>query len=906
MVDDALGVLADAVVLLTRRGGWLFVTGLVGLFGAIASGFAGFAVFAVVLLAAALALLATTSVVASVGVRLDGDVATPGSAPRGAQRSVQPAVAPLGTPLHDTLVLDGVAPAGFGLRIVGPLPARLGGESRLFVGGDPRRRCQRAQGALLPPAPRGVHRRPSATLIVEDLLGLTGVVVGVTSAATCKVLPAPRTVHGASALWSSSTQPDDELVPRPRPREDLLALRPWVTGDDARRIHWRQSVRAGEWIVRTPEHDPAPRREVQVVLDTFAPAGLARTGDDEAALHGVLDAVVDTALGVARALRAQGHDVVLVAALSEKAATGDVAATDRAVGVRSLPGRTRRESAWRDLGARASPQSRVPLQDVVDARGDVVVVTAALGVDDDARVPATLPDVARWSWRRLFFVDHAAGSDEHRADLVVARRRRDKERLAARAAARRPPHGGARRGARTDAGHGPAGDDDDESNDQRGRPTCDAEGGISGGMSAGGAAAAEAAVRRAYVVYGAAVLSGTVALVVVDGKRWSAEAAEAVAGIGPGFAVGAACARACLRGWVFVIGSYLVGVAAVVLGGALDLTHSPQRMLVALGGGASWGATSSFRLLAPRADLWALWLPMGLHVAAAGEWLNHRGGVAAGRQDRLGLWDGTSTLLVVVVVAFFIATVAARQAVSRTRWPRRPVRAEAPAPSGAHRGRATLLVVVLALAGLLVTPFLLRTRPAPVRASPDASTTTPTASTPPSSPSWRPPDADALVPALQRIVAALPAVGDDAVKAIAGGAAVGGAAAAGAASSSPGGAGHARRVAAAHRAGAAPLRAGAGGARRGGRRRRRRAAGAARAGAGRPRRRGRRRPKAVPGLRDAVAVWERVTFRGRGLPDDAEERMAAAMVGVVAWAEARRTPWQAWTLCFTVPTLPHG
>jgi hypothetical protein len=432
-------------------------------------------------------------------------------------------------------------------------------------------------------------------------------------------------------------------------------------------------------------------------------------------------------------------------------------------------------------------------------------------------------------------------------------------------------------------------------------------GGVQGSVVFGGAASATAAVRRAYVVYGAAVLSGLVALFVVDGTRWSAETAAVGAGIAPGIALGAACARARLRGWVFFVGSYLVGVAGVVLAGALDLPSSPQRVLVGLASGASLGAASSFFLLAPRADLWALWLPMGLHVAAAVEWVNHHGGVAAWQDDRLGLWDAPSTALVVLGVSFFVATVAARQAVSRARWLHRPVRVEAPATSGTHGGRAVLLVVALAGAGLLVTPFVLRTRAAPVRPSPDASaSTTTTASTPSSAPSWQPPDGDALERALQRLWKTLAAVGDDVVKGVAGGAVVG--------------------------VLLLPVL-----------RRRRLAAWAAPDASLPPTERVRRRfvralvalaesgvvvdgalqaprglvhaardvvggaaPEAVPGLHDAVAVWEQVTFRGRGLPDDAEQRMAAAMAAVVAWAEARRSPWQACAVGFRVPALPRA
>jgi uncharacterized protein (DUF58 family) len=483
--DDTLAVLVASVVVLTRRGGWLYALGLIALTSAIATGYADLACFSVVLLGATYALAALGSAISAVGVRLvDGTTA---------RRSVMPTVAMMGTPLRDTFVWEGVVPRGFGLRLTGVLPARLGGESRLFCEGGLRREVLHVQTEL-PPAPRGVHQLPPATVVLEDLLGLTAVVVGVTAAARCKVLPMPRRVHGAQALSTAPTTPDEKLSPHPRPREDLWSLRTWRHGDDARRIHWRQSVRAGEWLVRTPDQDPEPSREVHVVLDTAVDPALAVTDEDHAALQGVLDVVVDAALGIVRALLDDGHDVVFIAAVPQDAfideeehhersmATATSAMTS--VQVQALSCRTTRESAWRDLGARATPQSSVPLAALLVGRNDVVIVTAGLAgttaadilsarpaaaahaarspkssisagagtntptqasaatahrcarvvVDAVVHVPSTLLDVPPWSWRRLFFHPHPAGSNENRSDVHAQRRRREGARVVARSA----------------------------------------------------------------------------------------------------------------------------------------------------------------------------------------------------------------------------------------------------------------------------------------------------------------------------------------------------------------------------------------------------------------------------------------------------------------------------------------
>jgi uncharacterized protein (DUF58 family) len=426
-------VLFDASTIVTRRGGWVIATGLCGLAAAIVVGWAQFVVFAVAVLAACLLVVAVASLTATFGVRaVDAACAT---------RTIEPAVAGVGDTLLDTFVVDAVVPRGFSLRITGPRGARLGGQTRLFVDGHAHRRRTRAS-VPLPQTPRGVHVLPPASVVLEDLFGLTAVVVGDTSAARCKVLPRLKPVVGAETVLSAVPRADDVVLPQPRPREELFDLRSFVRGDDVRRIHWKQSVRAGEWIVRTPEANPTQSRQVVLVLDTFVEPGVAVTDEDHAATAAVLDVVVEAWLGVACALRAQGHAVTLVAAVPDD---------DGVVAVQVIEGRKVRDAAWRDLGARAVGQSRVPLTEVIGERPDAVVVTAGLGapgsapgaagrvrvvVDALPLVPATLPDVLRWSWRSLFLLPHDAGSDDNLPGAVALRKRKDKERVGARSALR--------------------------------------------------------------------------------------------------------------------------------------------------------------------------------------------------------------------------------------------------------------------------------------------------------------------------------------------------------------------------------------------------------------------------------------------------------------------------------------
>ena len=327
-VGAALDVATAAAVVVTRRGGWVLATGLVGLVLALAWPAAQFGVFAVVVLGAYGVVVSVSVAVATFGVRRAS------GAP--AARSFSSSVCSVGEQVFDRVVVDAALPPGFSLRAVAPLPGRLGEESRWIVDGGSSRRS-RAE-VELGRVDRGVYVAGAAAIFIEDLLGITSVQVGASTPATLKVLPRLRPLIGVPATRLLPAEAA-EAAPRPRPRaeDDLYDLRPFVRGDDVRRVHWRQTVRAGEWIVRRPESNPTESRRVRLVLDTACAADLIKGVEDERGLAGVLDVAVDAWLGLGRALHEAGHDVALVAA---------VAGPGGAVVVEELSCRATRPSAW--------------------------------------------------------------------------------------------------------------------------------------------------------------------------------------------------------------------------------------------------------------------------------------------------------------------------------------------------------------------------------------------------------------------------------------------------------------------------------------------------------------------------------------------------------------------------------
>jgi uncharacterized protein (DUF58 family) len=128
-------------------------------------------------------------------------------------------------------------------------PAR-GGHARSF--GVPRLRpgeqaCWRVE---LTAGRRGDLPLPSWSLTVGDPLGLASRLVASAGGGRVRVLPRPAR-PGAASLSVGLGRAEEDV----RSRADGLAagasgLRPYVPGDDLRRVHWPTSARVGELMVR--------------------------------------------------------------------------------------------------------------------------------------------------------------------------------------------------------------------------------------------------------------------------------------------------------------------------------------------------------------------------------------------------------------------------------------------------------------------------------------------------------------------------------------------------------------------------------------------------------------------------------------------------------------------------------
>lgn len=222
-----------------------------------------------------------------------------------------------------------------GIVPVGPLRVRLG---------DPFGVAGRSS-RILDTSPLTVHPRPEDVIAPPDAAG-------------SPVVAGPR-----------------QLAPSPAAGTDFHALRPYVEGDDLRRVHWPTSARTDQLVVR---QDEAPQvRQTVVALD------LRRHVHDTA----TLEAVVSAAASVARV---SGEDDGLVRLLT----TGDVDT--------GMSGGDAHFDSILDHLATLGSDSRAVLDGLVSSVAEagvtsaVVLTTTALSDDDVhaiARLRAHCPQV---------------------------------------------------------------------------------------------------------------------------------------------------------------------------------------------------------------------------------------------------------------------------------------------------------------------------------------------------------------------------------------------------------------------------------------------------------------------------------------------------------------------------------
>ncbi|MBX3219271.1 MAG: DUF58 domain-containing protein [Labilithrix sp.] len=439
------GVFVDAVDrhvrILTGRGLGMAAISLVMVAIALSAKWGQFGVLAVAGLAIMYIASTAATLVSAFAVRSFDDRVRRG---RGAiDREMSPTVVDAGDPVEERFFLARVpVPPGFRMHIEEQLPHRLGGDTRFALD----RSVSRAEvtvSAPLPRTPRGVYRLGPADVWYEDVLGLTRVFVASRASASLRSLPRLRPVVFDRKPRSSSKAEGPLSVLARIATEEHFRTRPYVQGDDLRRVHWKQSINTGNLMVRVAEAIPYAPTRVRLVLDTFLPPGwrmAATTGGRKLkageravarapdAMDDVMDLLVEGWIGLAHMLLKRGEKVTLVAPVRD----GDE------IVVREIECKRGEERKWRAIGSDATwqhavdPDALMARVDPTNAKASSIVVSAGLFAGSTRPLPGTSFVIADGAsvvvdppsddlgfLRRLLISDYPVGADDNRTDLLA-------------------------------------------------------------------------------------------------------------------------------------------------------------------------------------------------------------------------------------------------------------------------------------------------------------------------------------------------------------------------------------------------------------------------------------------------------------------------------------------------------
>lgn len=368
---------------------------------------------------------------------------------RGAiDREISPTVIDAGEPATERFHLARVpVPPGFRMHLEERLPDRLGGDTRFAID----RTVSGSEvtvSAPLPRTPRGLYRLGPAEIWYEDILGLTRVFVASRAVASLRVLPRLRPVVFDRKPRSYNKAEGTLSVLSRIATEEHYRTRPYVAGDDLRRVHWKQSINTGQLVIRVPEAVPYAPSRVRLVLDTYVPPHLrvaahaggrkVKSGERAVArapeaLDDVLDLLVEGWIALAHALQKRGEMVTLVVAVPP--APGEPAV------VKSIDCKRGDERKWRAIGSDAAWQNDVPLAQLLaestpakpekGVKSSSIIVSTGLHLGGTQAAPGTSLIVADGAstvqepqgdgfnalTRRLFFA-YPVGAEDNRADFA--------------------------------------------------------------------------------------------------------------------------------------------------------------------------------------------------------------------------------------------------------------------------------------------------------------------------------------------------------------------------------------------------------------------------------------------------------------------------------------------------------
>jgi uncharacterized protein (DUF58 family) len=161
--------------------------------------------------------------------------------------------------------------------------------------------------ADFPALRRGAYYGAYDRLVIQDVFGFFchALPLPQDRAERLLVLPIPQDRYPAIRLMASGSERRSET--ELRKTDDLTEQRPYIPGDDPRRINWKLYSHAGELFVRQEEREPPPHSQFILLIDTDADNAFYSAEDGAAAV----DALCSIALSILLEKTASGVEAML-------------------------------------------------------------------------------------------------------------------------------------------------------------------------------------------------------------------------------------------------------------------------------------------------------------------------------------------------------------------------------------------------------------------------------------------------------------------------------------------------------------------------------------------------------------------------------------------------------------------
>lgn len=170
-----------------------------------------------------------------------------------------------------------------------------------------------AKAASFQARKRGAYYEKSAACLLSDALGFFTAKIE-SPQKDIFLLVTPKPVAEALPLTVNAGGDKRRAGTRAQRTDTLIEHRPYIPGDDPRRINWKLFGHAGDLFVREGEREPPPHSRILIVTDAYFDTALYTLG----AAREDIDLLCENALALAVEFSAQGLDVRIAYTGAEK------------------------------------------------------------------------------------------------------------------------------------------------------------------------------------------------------------------------------------------------------------------------------------------------------------------------------------------------------------------------------------------------------------------------------------------------------------------------------------------------------------------------------------------------------------------------------------------------------------